>query len=424
MKIVIRIATATLLLAMLGALLPLPGRAQPAPGTPCIILLSLKLGQQRPLLDRIKEIRTKLGISKKELPVTEIALDTAPHKRVISDVLHLKEHQLPLVSTGEIDDNGLPTAANKNRPALGLPHDVIAYYLINEWGRRAGKGPYPWPYKAPEAPPHDLEKSRNNSVDGSVLLLVPPGEFWRGSTEGEIDELPPQKLQSKGMYLGKTEVTFGQFAKFVSATGHQSEAEQRGFGFVWNGDWLKVDGASWRSPQGDGVIPNENEPVRQVSLKDCLAYCQWAGLRLPSEAEWEKGCRGTAGRQYPWGANWDATKTVGTGKGPRSVGSIAAGASLYGMLDMSGNVREWTESLYQPYSEAIIDQTNGKRYAVRGGSFAEENPKMFLRGSYRFNSLGNLFNNLTGFRVACDPDSPIGGLAPPLAKVPAGWARR
>jgi formylglycine-generating enzyme required for sulfatase activity len=375
---------------------------------PCIILLSQTRGQQKPLLDRINAIRRELGIADGVLPMAEIAWDNPRHREVIVESLHLKEHQLPLASTGMIDSNSLPTTANKNRPSLALNHDVIAFYLINEWGRRAGKGPYPWPYKVPEAPSHSLQKSRTNSVDGTVLLLVPPGEFWRGSTEGEIDELPPQKVQARAFYLGKTEVTFGQFAKFVAATDYQTEAEQRGFGFVWGDDWQRVDGASWRSPHGDGVIPGQHEPVRQVSLKDCQAYCEWAGLRLPSEAEWEKAARGTGGRQYPWGSDWDAAKAVATGKGPRPVGGIASGASAYGFLDMAGNVREWTDSAYESYSEAVVEAPSGKRYSVRGGSFAEENPKMFLRASYRFNSLANLPNNLTGFRVACDPDSPIG----------------
>lgn len=383
--------------------------AQPAAGTPCVVLISLKLGDQRPLLERVKAIRSSLGLSVKELGVTEIAMDQPIHRKVIGDVLHLKEHQLPMASTGELDAKGLPTRANKNRPALTLPQDVIAYYLINEGGRRAGKGPYPWPYKAPTAPPTGaLAKSRTNATDGSVLLLVPAGEFWRGSTEGEIDELPPQKVACQGLYLGKTEVTFGQFAKFVGASGYRTEAEDRGYGFVWAGDWQKIDSASWRSPQGDGVIPGEHEPVRQVSLKDARAYAQWAGLRLPTENEWEKAARGSAGRQYPWGNSWEAGKTVSSGAKPKPVGSLPAGASPYGQLDMAGNVREWTDSLYQPYSDLVEDPSSGQRYSVRGGSYKEENPRMTQRGAYRFNSLINLSNNLTGFRVACDINAPIG----------------
>lgn len=384
--------------------------AQPK-DTPCVILLSRKLGDQRALLDRIKQVRSQLKIPASELPMAEFSWDNPRFQKVISGSFHLKEHQLPLASTGMINSQGEPTSANKNRPSLQLPHDVIAYYLINEWGRRAGKGPYFWPYKTPQAPGHKFEKTKTSDVDGSVLLLIPPGDFWQGSTEGEIDELPPHQTKFSACYVGKHEVTLAQFGKFVDATGYVTEAEGRGFGFVWNGQgWDKVEGANWKSPEGGGgPMPSQASPVRQVSLKDAKEYCEWAGLRLPSEAEWEKAARGNSGRQYPWGNAWDPTKAAVSGKAPREVGAFPAGASPYGMLDMAGNVREWTQSVYLGYSDAVLEgPVSENRFSVRGGSFAEENPKMAVRTSYRYNSMGNLFNNLTGFRVACDLNASIG----------------
>ncbi len=389
-----------------------PTLSQSREGMPCVVLISRKLGDQRPLLERVKEIRAELGKNKSAIGVTEIALDKPIHRKVITEVLHLKEWQIPLATTGELDSQGLPTRANKNRPSAQLPQDVVAYYLLNECARRVGEGPYPWPYKAPPAPAHKLEKSRTCQVDGSVLLLVPPGDFWQGSTEGEIDELPPHQAKFNACYVGKTEVTFEQYAKFVEATGYVTEAEERGFGFVWSkGDWQRVEGAHWRNPRGGMASPAAGEPVRQVSLRDCKAYCEWAGLRLPTETEWEKAARGTSGRQYPWGNTWDAGKAAVSGNAPRKVGSFPAGNSPYGMLDMAGNVREWTSTHYQGYSDLVLEApVSENRYSVRGGSFAEENPKMAVRTSYRYNSMGNLFNDLTGFRVACDVDSTIGAI--------------
>ena len=374
----------------------------------CIILLSTKLGQQLPLLEKIVAIRDSLGIDKRELPVAEFAWDKPKYRAIIADSFGLKEHQLPLASTGLINSQGLPTAANRNRPALGLPQDVIAYYLINEWARRSDQPMHPWPYKVPASQPSTLAKTRTCSIDGSTLLLVPEGKFWHGSTEGEIDELPPTLNSAGPVYVGKTEVTVAQFQSFVDATGYQTEAEERGFGFVWGIDWERRPKASWRDPEGNGLQSAGSLPVRQVSQADCQAYCEWAGLRLPTEEEWEKGARGTGGRAYSWGNEWNAAKAVSSGPGPKPVGSVPEGASAYGLLDTAGNVREWTASLYEPYSQVIPDDRTGLRYAVRGGSWSEENPKMALRTSYRFNSLGNLPNSLTGFRVAVGPESPLG----------------
>lgn len=405
---------AILLTVGLGfALSPLAGWARgPAADTHCIILLSHKLGDQRPLLERIKQIRDQLKLTPAELPMAEFSWDNPRFQKIISESFHLKEHQLPLASTGTINSQGEPTAANKHRPSLQLPHDVIAYYLINEWGRRAGKGPFPWPYKTPQVPAHQLEKLRTGEVDGSIMLLIPPGDFWQGSAEGEIDELPPHQAKFAPCYVGQTEVTVAQYTHFVNSTSYRSEAEERGFGFVWRaGEWQRVEGANWRTPSGamKGTAA-ASEPVRQVSLKDAQAYCKWARLRLPTEAEWEKAARGPSGRQYPWGNSWDASKAVVNRSSPNKVGSIPAGNSIYGMADMAGNVREWTSTVYDSYSDVELESPlSQNRYVIRGGSFAEENPAMAVRTSYRYNSMGNLSNDLTGFRVACDIDGTIGG---------------
>lgn len=393
---------------------------------PCIILLSKNSGDQRELLDTIKYVREALGISSSSCPLIELSWGNPFHRKVIEEALQLKDYQLPLATTGMINSNGMPTVANKNRPALKLKNEVIAYYLINEWGRRTQKGPFYWPYKAPASPKDQQAAVKQAPIDGSLLLLVPAGEFWRGSTEGEIDELPPKKIALESFYLAKTEVTFAQFAKFVSESGYVTDAEKRGFAHVIEKSgsdrkWVKTIGANWRNPNGDGVIPPANHPVRQVSLEDCRQYCSWANLRLPSELEWEKAARGTNGLQYPWGNQWDKARLVRQGLDPQEVGSVPLGASPYGQLDMAGNVREWTDTSYQAYAEGIDIVRDESRYSIRGGSFAESSPpaKMAVRGSFRFNSKMGLANDLTGFRVASDVESsPIGldAVGPRLAQ--------
>lgn len=370
----------------------------------CIFLLSKKRGDQRALLERLKAIRDKEGLSKSGLPVGEFGWDIPLHRGAIEKALGLKEHQLPLASTGELARSGLPLRANRNRPALALPQDVICYYLLNEWARRADHKPLYFPY---DIKTRIVTPETRSNKDGTELILIPVGDFWMGSTEGEIDELPPMKKRLPPYMIGKTEVTVAQFRQFVADTGYVTEAEESGSSFVWeDNSWKRVAGADWRSPNGRDSAP-DSHPVRQVTIRDCEAYCEWAEARLPSEQEWEKAARGNGGWQYPWGNEWDPKRAVYDTEGPHSVGSLPAGRSPYGLLDTAGNVREWTGTRYEPYDEVIPVARTGVRHSVRGGCWNEEQPP-HLRATYRFNSLANLATDRTGFRIAQDYDSSLG----------------
>lgn len=146
----------------------------------------------------------------------------------------------------------------------------------------------------------------------------------------------------------------------------------------------------------------ENHPIVNVSWEDAAAYAAWAGLALPTEEEWEKAARGTDGREYAWGNQWDVSKccnSVGNAASKTSpVGSYRAGASPYGVLDMTGNVWEWCDSWYTVNSTRVL----------RGGSWRYFNPGYFrvtFRGDYYPAGKGSSY----GFR--CVSRSPKVGKA-------------
>ena len=150
---------------------------------------------------------------------------------------------------------------------------------------------------------------------------------------------------------------------------------------------MKVDGAEWRTPSGSGSTAEANHPVVQVSWHDAEAYCKWAGKRLPTETEWEKAARGTDGRTYPWGDQWDPSWVNFRGsklEKTMPVGSYPGGASPYGALDMAGNVYQWVDSFK----------------GVRGGSWKEPSVSLRSAASHSSGLMGGGGSDDIGFRCA------------------------
>ncbi len=164
-------------------------------------------------------------------------------------------------------------------------------------------------------------KSVVNEIDGTALILVPAGEFIMGSNAHERNERPQRTVYLDEYRIAKYPVTNAQYKLFVEATQHDEPKYCDDNRYNW-----------------------PNQPVVGVTWHDAQAYCEWAGLRLPTEAEWEKAARGTDGRTWPWGneppteklCNFDGN--VGT---TTEIGSYPEGTSPYGCHDMAGNVYEW-----------------------------------------------------------------------------------
>jgi formylglycine-generating enzyme required for sulfatase activity len=235
------------------------------------------------------------------------------------------------------------------------------------------------------------------------MIRVPAGWFLMGANEGPEDERPQHKVELAEFFIDRTPVTNAQFAQFLHSAGSKGADGERWYDTEDHDARIHRRDGNWWADAG-----YENHPAVEASWFGAVAYCAWAGKRLPNEAEWEKAARGPDGRKYPWGhgppdrfrahfaAGWNQT---------RPVGSFPKGASPYGIQDMAGNIWQWVSSAYVPYpyraDDGREDLTSHRDRGTRGGG--HDSPAAELSTTHRGRHVSRNFrsgHHNIGFRCA------------------------
>ena len=230
------------------------------------------------------------------------------------------------------------------------------------------------------------------------MVLIPAGPFTMGQDGSKPKNGPAHSVDLPAYEIDRFEVTNDEFARFTDEAGFVTYAEEN-------------SSKNWRDAAD---AKGGNHPVVYVTWDDAVAYCEWAGKRLASEAEWEKAARGEDGRLYPWGDDFPAADQVDQfgnfyETGLRStfpVGAFEAGASPYGVYDMAGNVREWVADYFLAYEGAAADADPffGEENRVNrgGGWFDGEDGEVVTVYNRNAGPPGTSANDDIGFRCARD----------------------
>ena len=225
-------------------------------------------------------------------------------------------------------------------------------------------------------------------------VTIPAGPFWLGWDKGRKNEKPSHEYDLASFLIARFPTTNAQYRLFVRSTEYHAPAH-----------WF----------DGHILTGYENHPVRFVSFYDAQAYCQWLSqmtgreITLPSEAQWEKAARGAEDSfVYPWGASADPAR-ANTAEASRDattpVDRYPGGASPFGVIDMCGNIWEWTRSAYKPYPYDAQDGREAddeSKRVLRGGAFYSS--QNIARCSYRSWDNPEVRQRDDGFRVIAQPE--------------------
>jgi formylglycine-generating enzyme required for sulfatase activity/predicted amidophosphoribosyltransferase len=275
---------------------------------------------------------------------------------------------------------------------LVLGGGVVAASIA--WKRWPAASPAATRTPAPPAPEVPPRTQATNEIPNPLepppgMVLIPGGAFVMGSDSGDEYERPEHRVVLTSFFIDATEVTCDAYARFLAETNRRSPAG-------WSG-------AS--PPKG-----SQRLPVTGVTWEDAKAYAAWAGKRLPTEAEWEYAARGSDGRRYPWGNEWKLGRANAFSSAVgrmAEVGSYPDGKSPFGVLDLSGNAWEWTETDLAAYPGGRLPApARAGEKIIRGGcwkSTADESTTTYRWG---WPARGAKDYGDTGFRCALNVPQP------------------
>ncbi|KMP12417.1 hypothetical protein UZ36_00675 [Candidatus Nitromaritima sp. SCGC AAA799-C22] len=227
-----------------------------------------------------------------------------------------------------------------------------------------------------------LSSVKVSAIDGKEMVLVPAGEFIMGTDKTDeenthrkigsvkplyLDQHPERTIHLDAYYIDRYEVTNEEYKRFLDASGYDE----------FPGHW----------ENGTFAEGTAKHPVTQVTWREAWSYAMWARKTLPTEAQWEKAARGTDGRSFPWGNDFEKGKAnidIEGARAPVAVGSYPGDLSPYGAYDLAGNVMEWTLDWYRPYpGNNYKDKRFGKVLKVLRGTGFQKAGHYFLP-AYRY----------------------------------------
>jgi serine/threonine protein kinase/formylglycine-generating enzyme required for sulfatase activity len=325
----------------------------------------------------IKDFSTQPDNAQIDLATNETNVETGivsvvdtPPEIVVKDKIKI-EKETPIFS--EITDLD-PSAFQRNRLSLAA---IAGVFIITLIGFSA------WYFSGNKSLEENSAVTKENKITPEDMVYVPGGEFMMGNEKGDEYEKPVHKMTVKPFYIDIYEVTCTDYKKFIDATNYKQPR-----------NWKTTDiPAGW-----------EKRPVTAVNWDDANAYAKWAEKRLPTEAEWEFAARGTDGRLYPWGNEWqeNMANANGASKEMKDFGSFQ-GKSPFGAFDMVGNAWEWTadDAKYYKDGKSILTATPSQK-VIRGGFYGSIKvlPTTTLRGFWGARDEKDYGNS--GFRCVRD----------------------